>query len=139
VVGRGARPERGLEGAERAGGASAGHMGRSRSTNPQARGAGPTNLRESLPKAAALAGMPGAVELASLGKHWVTVVGPDVAAHSRPAKLEDGVLTVVVKHHAWAAQLRLLSGQVLGRARALSPSLRSVRVQLDDGRGLVSW
>jgi predicted nucleic acid-binding Zn ribbon protein len=94
------------------------------------RGGGPRKLAESLAQAAALAGAAGALELASLEKHWVAVVGADVAAHSRPTKVENGVLTVVTDHHAWAAELRLLSSHLLDRARPFSPSLRSVRVRL---------
>ena len=42
---------------------------------------------------------------------WERVVGPDVAAHSRPVKLEDGELTVEAESTAWATQLRLLAGE----------------------------
>ena len=45
---------------------------------------------------------------------WESVVGADVAAHCRPVKLEDGVLTVEAESTAWATQLRLLSGKLLG-------------------------
>ena len=41
---------------------------------------------------------------------WERVVGPDIAAHSRPVKLEDGELTVEAESTAWATQLRLLAG-----------------------------
>lgn len=44
---------------------------------------------------------------------WPKVVGADVAAHCRPVKLEDGVLTVEAESTAWATQLRLLSGRLL--------------------------
>ncbi|MFG1758038.1 DUF721 domain-containing protein [Micromonospora echinofusca] len=44
---------------------------------------------------------------------WERVVGPDVAQHSRPVKLEDGELTVEARSTAWATQLRLLAGSLL--------------------------
>ncbi|GIF08823.1 hypothetical protein Asi03nite_63610 [Actinoplanes siamensis] len=44
---------------------------------------------------------------------WEKVVGPDVAAHSRPVKLDAGVLTVEAESTAWATQLRMLTGQLL--------------------------
>jgi predicted nucleic acid-binding Zn ribbon protein len=44
---------------------------------------------------------------------WERVVGADVAKHSRPVKLEDGVLTVEAESTAWATQLRLLAGSLL--------------------------
>jgi predicted nucleic acid-binding Zn ribbon protein len=46
---------------------------------------------------------------------WETVVGPDIASHSRPVKLEDGELTVEAESTAWATQLRMLSGTILSR------------------------
>jgi predicted nucleic acid-binding Zn ribbon protein len=46
---------------------------------------------------------------------WEAVVGAELAAHSRPVKLEDGELTVEAESTAWATQLRLLTGKLLGR------------------------
>src|SRR4051794_21242417 len=46
---------------------------------------------------------------------WEQVVGPDVASHSRPVKLEDGELTVEAESTAWATQLRMLAGTILAR------------------------
>ncbi|MFI5893265.1 DUF721 domain-containing protein [Actinoplanes sp. NPDC051513] len=44
---------------------------------------------------------------------WERVVGPDIAQHSRPVKLDDGVLTVEAESTAWATQLRLLAASLL--------------------------
>ncbi|MFG1949675.1 DUF721 domain-containing protein [Micromonospora sp. NPDC048830] len=44
---------------------------------------------------------------------WERVVGPEVAQHSRPVKLEGGELTVEARSTAWATQLRLLAGSLL--------------------------
>lgn len=44
---------------------------------------------------------------------WERVVGPDVAQHSRPVKLEGGELTVEARSTAWATQLRLLAASLL--------------------------
>jgi predicted nucleic acid-binding Zn ribbon protein len=44
---------------------------------------------------------------------WEKVVGPDIAKHSRPVKLDAGVLTVEAESTAWATQLRLLTGRLL--------------------------
>jgi predicted nucleic acid-binding Zn ribbon protein len=46
---------------------------------------------------------------------WERVVGPDVAKHSRPVKLENGELTVEAESTAWATQLRLLAASLLRR------------------------
>jgi predicted nucleic acid-binding Zn ribbon protein len=44
---------------------------------------------------------------------WEKVVGEDIAKHSRPVKLDDGVLTVEAESTAWATQLRMLAGTLL--------------------------
>jgi predicted nucleic acid-binding Zn ribbon protein len=49
---------------------------------------------------------------------WERVVGPDVAAHSRPIKLADGELTVEAESTAWATQLRLMAAALLRRIAA---------------------
>ncbi|MEU7616164.1 DciA family protein [Micromonospora rifamycinica] len=46
---------------------------------------------------------------------WEKVVGPEIAQHSRPVKLEDGELTVEARSTAWATQLRLLAASLLKR------------------------
>jgi len=44
---------------------------------------------------------------------WEKVVGADIAKHSRPVKLDDGVLTVEAESTAWATQLRMLAASLL--------------------------
>lgn len=46
---------------------------------------------------------------------WERVVGPEIAQHSRPVKLDGGELTVEAESTAWATQLRLLAGSLLQR------------------------
>lgn len=69
---------------------------------------------------------------------WERVVGPEIAAKSRPVKLEDGELTVEAVSTAWATQLRLLSSGILARiARHVGPDLvRRIRVH---GPAAPSW
>ncbi|MDR7280061.1 DciA family protein [Catenuloplanes atrovinosus] len=52
---------------------------------------------------------------ASLFGAWEKIVGADVAAHSRPVKLENGELTVEAESTAWATQLRLLAAGLIKR------------------------
>lgn len=56
-----------------------------------------------------------ALTAAGLLPRWADIVGADIAAHCRPERLEDGVLTCVAESTAWATQLRLLSRQVMAR------------------------
>ena len=46
---------------------------------------------------------------------WAALVGPDVAAHSTPTVLRAGELRVSAESTAWATQLRLLAGRLVGR------------------------
>ena len=46
---------------------------------------------------------------------WATLVGGEVAEHTRPVSLKDGELTVQAESTAWATQLRLLQRQILKR------------------------
>jgi len=57
---------------------------------------------------------------------WERVVGAEVAAHSRPIKLEDGELTVEAESTAWATQLRLLAAKLL------------IRIANEIGQGVVA-
>ncbi|GAB2938779.1 hypothetical protein GCM10027280_28760 [Micromonospora polyrhachis] len=50
---------------------------------------------------------------------WERVVGPEVAKHSRPVKLENGELTVEAESTAWATQLRLLAASLLQQIAAV--------------------
>jgi predicted nucleic acid-binding Zn ribbon protein len=45
---------------------------------------------------------------------WPNLVGPDIASKSKPVSLRDGELTLQAESTAWATQLRLLSGKLLG-------------------------
>lgn len=46
---------------------------------------------------------------------WDQLVGPDVAAHTRPERFNDGELVVIADSAAWATQVRLLTSAVLRR------------------------
>jgi predicted nucleic acid-binding Zn ribbon protein len=61
---------------------------------------------------------------ARLFEDWAAVVGPELAAHSRPMSLRGGELTVSASSTAWATQLRLLTSSLLARLAAeLGPEL----------------
>lgn len=57
---------------------------------------------------------------------WAEVVGPEVAAHSQPTVLEDGVLTVGCDSTSWATQLKLLRHEI---AAQLSREIPAARVE----------
>jgi predicted nucleic acid-binding Zn ribbon protein len=46
---------------------------------------------------------------------WPQVVGDEVAAHSTPERVDDGVLVVQADSTAWATQLRMLATTITAR------------------------
>ena len=67
----------------------------------------------------------------SLFGRWAEIVGPDLAAHTKPDTLADGELTVTADSTAWATQLRLLAAQLVRRLNAElgDGSVRRVKVR----------
>jgi len=59
------------------------------------------------------------VAAVSVFSRWAEAVGPAVAVHARPLRLDGTRLVVGVDGPAYATQLRLLSGQLLARLRDL--------------------
>lgn len=49
---------------------------------------------------------------------WEEVVGPQIAARTRPEKIRDGVLEVCVDQPTWMQQLQLLKPQILAKLNA---------------------
>ena len=65
---------------------------------------------------------------------WSDIVGPAVAAHVRPSRIDDATLIVDADHPAWATQVRHLSAEILERVRdvcgaAGAPERIDVRVR----------
>jgi predicted nucleic acid-binding Zn ribbon protein len=46
---------------------------------------------------------------------WSRIVGPELAEHTTPRRLEEGELTIAADSTAWATQLRLLASTLLRR------------------------
>jgi predicted nucleic acid-binding Zn ribbon protein len=51
--------------------------------------------------------------LTSVRGTWAETVGPDVARHTSPRALRDGVLVVSVEHSGWATELRFQERRVV--------------------------
>jgi hypothetical protein len=49
---------------------------------------------------------------------WDEVVGPQIAAHTKPEKIRDGILEVSVDQPVWMQQLQLLKPQLLNKLNA---------------------
>lgn len=59
-----------------------------------------------------------AAAVGSVFGRWAEIVGPELAAHTRPDGLADGELTVTADSTAWATQVRLLAAQLVRRLNA---------------------
>jgi predicted nucleic acid-binding Zn ribbon protein len=59
-----------------------------------------------------------AAAVGSVFGRWAQIVGPELAAHTKPDSLEDGELTVTADSTAWATQVRLLAPQLVRRLNA---------------------
>ncbi|NMN01005.1 hypothetical protein G1C96_1587 [Bifidobacterium sp. DSM 109958] len=74
------------------------------------------------------------LKLAQLEYHWDEVVGPGIAAHSRPAGYADGVLTIRTESTVWATQLTYLIPQLRSRIAERLVGLPVERVQVTGPR-----
>jgi predicted nucleic acid-binding Zn ribbon protein len=74
----------------------------------------------------------GAAATAGVFGRWEEAVGVAVAAHSRPAVLDDGRLVVDVDEPGWATQLRYLEPELLGRLASVAgpDAVRSIDVRV---------
>jgi predicted nucleic acid-binding Zn ribbon protein len=100
----------------------AGQPGRPGGSSPRRpRRGGRTRREDPQPLSAALDGLLGdqgwrtAAAIGSVFGRWDQLVGPDVAAHTRPERFSDGELLVIADSSAWATQVRLLTSAVLRR------------------------
>jgi predicted nucleic acid-binding Zn ribbon protein len=90
----------------------------------------PKRVVSSLAAAARTMGAEGALELAAVQRRWPDVAGPQVVAHAWPVALRQGTLSVATDHHAWAAELRLLSGQLVSGLQAVGMPVDAIAVSV---------
>lgn len=70
-------------------------------------------------------------------REWASIVGPDLAAHSRPAVIDGDLLVILASDAAWASEFRWLEKQVVERLAEATESdrIRRVQVKVERGRG----
>jgi len=85
---------------------------------PTGRGSEPAPLGAALDRIAKGLGVPSADALTQLFAGWEDIVGPDVAAHTRPMAVKADTLVVAVDDPAWATQLRSLESLILEQVHA---------------------
>jgi len=57
----------------------------------------------------------------NLFANWQNIVGDEIAEHTEPIAILDGVLTIRTSSTAWATQLNLISNDVLASLQASAP------------------
>ena len=65
---------------------------------------------------------------------WDDAVGANVAAHVRPVRLDNGVLTVEADEPAWATQVKFLAGTITTRLAEVA-GVHIDRVEVRVARG----
>ena len=67
----------------------------------------------------------------ALFSRWEELVGPAIAAHARPLRLQDGRLVVLTDDPAWASQLHWLATDLVARiAESGGPRLDGIVVRV---------
>ena len=97
---------------------------------PSEQGDGPRPLDASLDAVSRKLGMRDSRGLGRLFAHWSEIVGPGMADHVRPVRLDRDSLVVTVDHPAWATQVRRMSDLLLDRVAEETGSARPSRVEV---------
>ena len=71
-----------------------------------------------------------------LWRYWAEIVGPSVAANSRPIEIKRGCLTVWAKSSAQMQDLHFIADVIKLKVNKFlgTPAVRSIRFTLDEGR-----
>jgi predicted nucleic acid-binding Zn ribbon protein len=85
---------------------------------------GPRPLETSLETVTSQLGLGGSVGIGRLFARWEEIVGPAVAAHVQPVRLDASALVVTVDHPAWATQVRHLGDDLLDRVAEVTGTAR---------------
>lgn len=91
-------------------------------TVPYGPGRDPVDLTAALGAITAARGWDAPIARSELLTAWPDLVGPDVAAHSSPADLDDGLLLVRCDSTAWAVQLRGMTDEIVRRCAERFPA-----------------
>lgn len=75
----------------------------------------PVPLKQSMEQLVHHLGAPPVSILSQLDDRWPEVVGPGLAARTRPVELIDKVLTIACEEGAWAAQVGWMEAQIIDR------------------------
>ena len=91
---------------------------------------GPRRLGHSLDSVSRGLGLEDSKELGAVFARWEEIVGPAVAEHVQPYRLDAEALVVTVDHPAWATQVRHLSESLLDRIAEQTGATRPPRLDV---------
>jgi len=74
----------------------------------------------------------------NLFANWENIVGADIAEHTEPIAILEGVLTIRTSSTAWATQLNLISNDVLASLQASGPGALVEKLSIIGPQG-PSW
>ncbi len=93
-------------------------------------GDSPERLADLLSQFLRKRGMDARIKQAAVLDEWATLVGPDVAAVTRPLSIsEDGTLFVAVRTPAWMSELSMMERDVLASINRITPERPIHRVR----------
>ena len=74
----------------------------------------------------------------NLFANWDNIVGAEIAEHTEPIAILEGVLTIRTSSTAWATQLNLISNDVLASLQASAPGVLVEKLSIIGPQG-PSW
>ena len=74
----------------------------------------------------------------NLFANWESIVGAEIAEHTEPIAILEGVLTIRTSSTAWATQLNLISNDVLASLQASAPGALVEKLSIIGPQG-PSW
>jgi predicted nucleic acid-binding Zn ribbon protein len=74
----------------------------------------------------------------NLFANWESIVGSEIAEHTEPIAILEGVLTIRTSSTAWATQLNLISNDVLASLQASAPGALVEKLSIIGPQG-PSW
>lgn len=96
---------------------------------------GPQRLARSLEKLLGNLNAPSVDVLDVIFREWPSIVGPDLAEHTKPGSIDGDLLTVTADDPAWATEFRWLEREVVQRLAEATGTDRIQRVQVRVSRG----
>jgi predicted nucleic acid-binding Zn ribbon protein len=99
-------------------------------SDPYGRDPGPRPLDASLDAVSRRMGLKDSRGLGQLFARWRDIVGPAMAEHVEPVRVDSEVLVVAVDHPAWATQIRHLGDDLLDRVAAEAGVARPTRLEV---------